>query len=428
MDERDWFRRIVLPRPETPGTIGVALDFVARGTESFSAANSSTGPARSILPNYGLRDSIFSFAPEVRAAILSAADSQLEALYPGLNVTAEEAARVALGGWHVYLHTKVKSNSGAAKIVSASGWETSAEVFKSRFPQSADAIERLANRQYFSAMAHVGPAIGEIRWMGPAALSESITAFGEDDVLRVSKESLDPTGSLPSIAGPLAIDWIFAALVFYSTLWVLVASEDGGVRYYVSKLLGSRLTDALIDPVNRSLVMNAQLLICRMTLSQLVSLLLLPEKRVLSIAWPMAHEQPHFLTAVSPLLAFVTTWAPAVPPILTMALPVSLLSFILYGSSIRSIGVFLAYAWYIFTVEPTILEAGVGTDGIPVLDAFSIWMGWFVFGAPVGLVLGPWAFVSLRQVYREVVRLVAEKSQSSATSTVAVDSPVVQLT
>ncbi|KAJ1564210.1 hypothetical protein HK405_015526, partial [Cladochytrium tenue] len=255
--------------------------------QALMAASQATGHRR-LLPNFGLRDLALSRSDDLRAIVLTAGDSHLGTVFPDANVTAEEAAWVALGAWHTYL---LEGPEGAAvagipqdsQANASAAMRTSADVFSSRFPQTAEAVIHYARGRTISALSALGPAIGEVRWMGASALSESAASGTEGEVPPmerpiggVSREDLDPTNQVLAAVGPVAIDLVFQLLVFYSTLWVLVASEQGGTRHYVAQLLGSRLTAALLEPLDRAVVLNAQLVVCRVSAAQLVAFATMP--------------------------------------------------------------------------------------------------------------------------------------------------------
>lgn len=364
----------------TPQMTGALLELLAKESVPYSPHSGSIFPP--VLPEFGIRQQLLSYKSDVRSLLLSHVQSKLDSAFPQHNLTAQEAALVGLGGWHVYEQTFIRRPSASGNT----NGSTMSDVFRSRFPQTTEAIVHLAKGNHFSALVALGPAIGEIRWMGPSALSHTIEHF---DPLGISKESLDPSGSIPGLLGPSFIDTVFWLLVFYSSLWVLVHS-DGGVHYYVAQLIGDNLTDALLVPLDRSIYMNAQLILCRLMITQIVAALLLP-------------TSSGFLAAVTPAVAFMSSWAPAVPPILTMTLPTVFLVFVLHGTPVRALAVLVIHLWYIGTIEPLIIRHGMGTDGISILDDFAIWMGWFALGSPVGLILGPVAFISLRAIYRNLV-------------------------
>jgi hypothetical protein len=529
---------------EAPQVIGITLEYLVNGIEPPVYPNPKSFPA----PDLGLRSFALSQLSDLRPTILSALDTNIVSQWypPELNITSLDIAEVAYDGWKLYeaaqrvhqshgANSKLNSTTTASKAIEAVHKDGErASLFLSKFLQVSEAVVLAANGQTLRSLMLVGPAIGEVRWMGQAAFSRSAsggagasfssgkaasstasasatmlgggqgsssfktsstTTNEDDDTLRPSKESLDPTGALPGIILPFLGEAIFAALVFFSTIGVLVAGEDGefeepSVQIHLAYLMGTEnllkmrrkekkegkarqklllnkedkvevvekqetqqeqqeqqhetverpasisttasataiaaaitietatstgtstststttttATPAapkptptptewssyvISDPLHASIKLNVTILVVRVFWTQILNALLLP-------------SEARLLKGLMPILAFITTIAPAVPPIVTVGIPSFLLTFLFHGAPLRGTGLLLGHLYMSTVVEGQMMEEGMGTDGIAILDAFSIWMGWFRFGGVGGLVVGPFGFLSVRRIAKGI--------------------------
>ncbi|KAI8620209.1 hypothetical protein BC830DRAFT_597272 [Chytriomyces sp. MP71] len=397
------------------------------------------------VPDLGIRAMVLTNGVvEAREMLLKSCDAELALSFPApspsrRNVTCIDAARMAVGGLAVYEEALFGGIRGEDVIAAGSGEATAATgnssgvgvsgginktaaaaAFRSRFPQVVEVIELAAYGRRLGMLGKLGPAVAEVRWMGlDAFLPESLLirdgkdevagkgdaslpgdADDDDDyaveeekklvealVARGNKEDYDPTGSVPGIVGPIVADLAFSGLVFFSTIWVLVAS-DIGVLGYLAKVTGRELAGAVLNPLVSSFQLNAHLFFFRIFLVHLVSCL----------AFPKGSEA---FSALLPFVAFLATLWPMFPPFLPLGVVPAIVLFVAYKSPLAAAATL--YVHLIFSPEGDIVSQEMGVDGIGVVDGFSLWMGWMAFGEPAGLLIGPWAFISLRKCFRHFV-------------------------
>ncbi|KAJ3411426.1 hypothetical protein HDV05_002208 [Chytridiales sp. JEL 0842] len=399
---------------QTPAYIGATLTYLLQGPSIPPYPNPASFP----IPDFGMRHYALSQLAAYRPTLLSLLDSKVVSQwYPDSNVTALDVVEVAYGGWTLYesaqrMHRPPVENfttTNALDLLSKDGERAS--MFLSKFPQTSEAIVLAATGRSLGALMMVGPAVGEVRWMGAEAFVEGSSSSSvvekEEEVGKRSKESLDPTTELPGILVPILLDGLFASIVFFGTLGVLVQTDSGTYRdptverHLTALFRGLQLpADPIIppsktptpwtqliltSPLHSSLRLNLTLLLLRtLLLTELVHSFLLP-----------TSARP--LKALMPFVAFISTLAPAVPPMVTVGIPTAVSVWVFYGAPLRALLVLAAHLYAAGTVEAAVTVESMGDDGIAILDAFATWMGWFRFGAPVGLIVGPWSLLGVRR-------------------------------
>ncbi|KAJ3131108.1 hypothetical protein HK100_006793 [Physocladia obscura] len=350
----------------SPDILYSVVSFIANPAPSYIP------DPHAIIPDFGARKLVFELGvPQIQSYLIDAIDSTLAISYPGKNISCVDGAQIALS-WNN---------------------DESNQKFRAKFPQTIEAIELVKKGQKIKALIATGPAIAEIRWMGPDAFSFTISST--DSVYinsTISKQSLDPTNSIIQAITPILGDLAFFALVFFSTLWVLVDSELG-VSGYASKLFGGNgaaLGSALAKPLAASFKMNLHILVFRLSVIHLINLLILP-------------ASTRAFQATLPFIAGFTTFYPLIPPILALGIAPAIVLFVVFGAPFSAAAII--YVQCIWSPESNILQEFLGTDGIAVVDGFSAWLGWMAFGSPFGLIIGPWAVVAFRRVYRVLTSL-----------------------
>ncbi|KAJ3064675.1 hypothetical protein HDU98_011947 [Podochytrium sp. JEL0797] len=338
-----------------------------------------------IIPDLGIRSLLLEHvATEGRIFAIKAIDAHLSLSFPTQNNSCVEASKMAMGGFQIYKQTLLGASAPHPTD------PASAEHFRARFPQVSEVIELAAYGRRFEMLVKLGPAVAEVRWMGPDAFSLTPTLNREPFYeTSVSKESLDPTPAIPSLLGPFVAALGFNSLVFFSTLAVLVSS-DLGVSGHLALLTGKEISLSLLDPLAASFHMNLDLLVFRVGLVHLANLLLFP-----------GDSLP--LQSILPFAAVACTLFPLFPPLLPLGVGPAVALYIGYNNALAAAAVL--YIHLIWNPEGAIVTGHMGTDGIAVVDGFALWMGWMAFGTPVGLVVGPWCFVAVRRVFRVVVGL-----------------------
>ncbi|KAI9327091.1 hypothetical protein BDR26DRAFT_876063 [Obelidium mucronatum] len=377
----------------SPDLLYAGVSFIANPVPAY------TPNPYSVIPDVGVRKLVLAYGvTEARAHIISALDAELSLSYPNRNVSCVEAAKIALGGFQVYKEKLYGAPSSVDQLTPSSA---SAEQFRARFPQVVEVIELAAYGQRIEALLKLGPAIAEIRWLGPDAFSFTLSVVDKSNSTsassslpsapyhgsNVSQAELDPTGEVAGIVGPFFADLGFTCLVFFSTLGVLVYS-DVGVHGYTAKLIGKELAAALIQPLDSAFLLNMDLLIYRVFLTHLVSTLVFPGGSAT-------------LQVLLPFVAVAATLLPMFPIFLPLGIVPAALLFVLFGSPWAAVVVL--YIQMVWSPEQTIVDLHMGVDGIAIVDGFATWMGWMAFDLPAGLIAGPWCFVALRRVYSVIV-------------------------
>ncbi|KAJ3213366.1 hypothetical protein HDU67_002948 [Dinochytrium kinnereticum] len=384
----------------------------------------STSPAVNVLdviPDLGIRTALASHIPTLRSAVLSALDSKLNSTFPSHNLSSVEAASIVAAGVGVYetFLSEMAEDAASVEKGEEAHRHRAVEAFRSRFLLISDAVRHAAKGNFVGFLGAVGPAIGEIRAHGAMAfkMDEQTRRFHNHrhgasidenivpvevlaNVLPEDVDALDPTSELGGILGPKVLDLLFSGIVFFSTLGTFVASH-GGLKGWCSALLGNETVKSLMDPLAMAVNLNVRILTFRVLLTYMINELVLGNLSLILFPSPLATGlgslgnplQP--LAAASPFIAAVTTWAPVAPPIATLGLPLAYLLFaVVDGSPVRAIAVLVVHLWAAAVAEGQIILEGMGEDGIPALDGFAFWLGWFKFGSPLGIVVGPWGLIS----------------------------------
>ncbi|KAJ3030197.1 UNVERIFIED_CONTAM: Chitin synthase, class 2 [Siphonaria sp. JEL0065] len=354
----------------------------------------------SVIPDVGIRKLVLQYGvAEARAHAIKLLDAELSLSFPGRNVSCVDAAKIALGGFQVYKEKLYGVKATDSSVVSsssslASTSAASAEQFRARFPQVVEVIELAAYGRRIETLLKLGPAIAEVRWMGPDAFSFTLavedktsSSYSSYHADGISEASLDPTGSVLGVVGPFFADLGFFSLVFFSTLGVLIYS-DLGVHGYVARLVGKDLAAALIEPLDAAFLLNMDLLIFRVCLTHAVSIFVFPGNSV-------------GLQVLLPFIAVAATLMPMFPIFLPLGIIPAVILFVVFNSPWAAL--LVVYVQMFWSPEQTIVDQHMGLDGIAIVDGFATWMGWMAFDMPAGLVIGPWCFVALRRVYSVIV-------------------------
>ncbi|KAJ3228629.1 hypothetical protein HDU78_009663, partial [Chytriomyces hyalinus] len=328
------------------------------------------------VPDLGIRSWILENGiSEVRKAVLDTCNAELARSFPPYlrsdgvlvqNVTCVDMATTAMGGLAIYeevVYGESKEANANAALNSTESKSAAAAVFRKRFPRVAEVIELAAYGRRLKVAGKLGGAIAEVRWMGPEAflLSSSVNppvkrddsddepAESETVILeRGTLEDYDPTSAVAGVLGPLVADGGFAALVFFSTIWVLIAS-DIGVSGYLSKMVGKDLSSALTDPLINSYNLNMHLFFFRIYLTHLCSCMFFP-------------KGTEGFQALMPFLAFAATLLPMFPPFLPLGVLPAVVLFLAYKAPLAAVAVL--YVQMFWSPEPDILNAEMGQDGI----------------------------------------------------------------
>ncbi|KAJ3106591.1 hypothetical protein HDU97_005956 [Phlyctochytrium planicorne] len=393
----------------------------------------------SLSSDFGIRSSLSQHVPTIRSILLSTLDSKLNETFPAHNISASEVGSIVAAGIGTY-----DAYLGRVELFAEETrqhHEHAVESFRSRFTLISDALRHAAGGDMVAFLGAIGPALGEVRAHGVDAfrvdidphfkkyhevrrqetgaipesrLNESASVVDSDKQERktISPEEidrLDPTSELPSILGPKILDLLFSSLVFFSTLGTFVASEKG-LKGYLADFLGYSVVESVVEPLSISLSLNVRLFTFRILISYLINEVILGDLSLALIPSPLS---PHSTTnpllplaSISPWIAFVSSWAPMAPPLVTLGLPLAFLMYtIVDGSGIRALLVVVVHLWAAAVAEGAIILDAMGDDGIPALDGFAFWCGWFRFDAPWGLILGPWAFMAFRRCIKSVGKL-----------------------